>query len=299
MRIKIFLIVLAVLGCLFLSGFAYASDDSFVELSTTGVSDSKIDEDGNKTEVSQQISSIKGTLPLPLNDRNILLISPSYQHHKLKWTDFQATSGITEDDMPENLQSVELAMGLVHRISGKWSVMGRISGGVKSDFEDVSSRDIVFGGLLSATCNYGKGKNLGIGLAYSDSFGSPTVFPILMVKWATSGNLYFNGTLPVQFTGGYRVNDKLSFGIKAEVNGHQYRLTEKLPWNDSVLNYSQILAGPFVQYKFTQKARLTLKFGAVTGQKMEFKDKDDTDKVLAEKDFEDSTFATITFDIPF
>ncbi len=299
MRAKIFLFVLVVLSYLFLSGFACASDESFFDLSTTGISASKIDEGGNKTEVSQQISSIKGTLPLPLNDRNILLISPSYQHHKLKWTDFQAASGITEEDMPENLQSAELAIGLVHKISGEWSIVGRISGGVKSDFEDVGSRDIVFGGLMSATYNYGKGKNIGVGLAYSDSFGSPTVFPILMVKWATVGNLYFNGTLPVQFTGGYRINDKLSVGINAEVNGHQYRLTEKLPWNDSVLNYSQILAGPFVQYKFTKTARLTLKCGAVTGQKMEFKDKDDTDKVLAEKDFEDTTFATITFDIPF
>ena len=299
MKTESALVILSMLIILLLSCNAMAAQQSLIDISTTYISSSKVNEAGSDVEVSQQITSIKGTLPLRLNAKNIVMISPSYQHHKLKWKNFPGTSGISESDLPDTLHSAELALGLVHILSGKWSAMGRISGSVKSDFEDIDSRDTVYGGLLSLTRNFDKKNNIGLGVTYSDSFGSPIVFPLLMFKWAPTEQLFFHGTLPVLLTGGYKHSDKLSLGFNLEVKGNQYRLTEKMPWNESVLNYSEILMGPFIDFAIGEKVRIMLKCGVVTGQNMEFKDKYDTDKILAEKDLEDSTFATVSAYIPF
>ena len=299
MKTEFALVIIAMIIVPLFTAKAMAAQQSLIDISTTYISSSKADEAGNETKVSQQITTIKGTMPMRLNGKNILMISPTYQHHELKWKNFQTISGITESDLPDILHSAELAVGLVHRLSPKWSVMGRISGGVKSDYDDIDSRDVIYGGLVSLTRNFDRKNNIGLGVTYSDSFGSPFFFPLLMFKWAPTDNLFFHGTLPVQLTGGYKHSDKFSLGFNVEVKGNQYRLTEKMPWNESVLNYSEILMGPFVDFAVTEKVRLMLRCGIVTGQKMEFKDKYDTEKILAEKDLEDSTFATISVYVPF
>lgn len=295
----IFLLAVALVFQFFTAETLFAAQKNWLDISTTAISSSKFEDAAGNTELSQQITRINGTLPLPINAKNIVIFNATYQHHDLSWKNFQAQAGITEGDLPDNLQTAELALGLMHKISDSWSILGRIAGGIKSDFEDIDSRDMAYSSLLSVTRHYGKEKSLGIGLSYSDSFGSPSVFPVLQFKWASDNKWKFYGTLPLQAIVEYRINQRISTGLNAEVKGNQYRLTEKAPWNEAVLNYTEILVGPVVDFSLSKKAHIVLKGGIVTGQKIEFKDKDDTDKVLVEKELENSTFATIAFYVPF
>lgn len=281
-------------------GFSTAiARPSLVGVSTTSVSSAKIDDSGNTTEIKQVITIIEGTIPVPVGTKNVLMISPTYQHHKLTYNNFQSENGLLESDMPDELHTAQLAVGLVHRLSGGWTITGRVSGGIKSDFEDISSEDSIYGGLLSFTKNFDKKNNIGLGLAYNDSFGAPQIIPLLMFKWTPSDKVFVEGSLPVNLTAGYKPTEKLTAGIGINVKGDQYRLSKIGTWEKGILNVTRIQAGPFIDYRFLPKTGIKLSGGVVTGQKLEFKDRYDSEKILSEKDLEDSSFISLSLYVPF
>lgn len=69
--------------------------DSRLEISTASISPSKFKDSTEDTELSQNITKITATLPLPLNAKNTLFIGANYQHHYLSWDKFETQGGIT------------------------------------------------------------------------------------------------------------------------------------------------------------------------------------------------------------
>lgn len=303
MKIKWIMTVAAVMiyFCvdLYLPEDVYSAQENFLDVSVTEIGTSETEAEGRDTEIEQRIARIRGTLPLPLINGDILILQAGWQVHDLDISKFTPVGSVTQGDLPDRLYAGDIGVGLMHKFSGSWSGLARIAPGIRSDMEDIDEKDIYWSGHISFLYSLAGDGHIGLGAGFSDDFGSPQAFPMLHLKLRPTDRWEIDGVLPVNFTAACKLNHRMKAGLDFQVVGNQYRLTEDAPWDGSVLNYKQMLAGPFIDFELHPRARVVLKGGVVFNHTIEFRDSDDTDDVISETDFEDTTFMNINFYVPF
>ena len=288
-RLLLFLILLIPLR-------SFAAQNNLFYLSVIGIDETGFEDSDIK--MKQMSFDAKGKLPIKRLESGVLLFAPSFS---MIWLDFTNTesAGISDKDFPDTLFSGELALIYNHRYTDGWSATIRLAPGIKSDLEDIGEKDISKRAMGMVNKKFSNRASIGLGLAYADSFGSPQFFPLLKFNWVPFDTWIVSGVLPVNLTVEKQFSDNVKSGLSVEMVGGQYRMTEEAPWNDAVLNYRKALIGPFVALKVSQKTWLEVSAGITASQKFEFKDKDDTDRIIAERTPKNAAFIKAAYYFPF
>ncbi|GAA5031550.1 hypothetical protein GCM10011506_20510 [Marivirga lumbricoides] len=104
----------------------------------------------------------------------------------------------TEDLVLDEITNVSLNIYHLRPLNEKWSMMASLGAGIfssESNFSQISS-STVLGNVAALFIHHLKPNlDLGIGLAFNNSFGYPMAFPALYLKWAKEGKYSLNVSL--------------------------------------------------------------------------------------------------------
>jgi hypothetical protein len=303
--IRVLSAVFAVVFLLALSaGSALAKKDTFIDVGGTYVGNTESDESGVDTEIQRTIFWIGGKYPIQVGEKNYLTLGIKYKGQFIDYDDFipfpipQLGATIYESDLPDELHALDFSAGYLATWTDKWSTYFSLEPGIHSDWEDIDGDDWVITGTVLAMYKFGEKDVFGFGVAHSDAFGEAMPFPLLKLFWYPTEKFYVETLLPIDLDAGYRFNNELSAGLEGKLLGYQYRLSEDRPWDDSVLRYREVQAGPYINFHFSERANLRLSAGVVTAQKFEIRDDDNDDKYI-DGDYKDSWYGTLNFFMTF
>ena len=197
----------------------------------------------------------------------------------------------TEDDLPNNLHVIDIIIGANVEWDEEWGTVLLLYPGIHSDMDDISGSDIYFSGAAMGLYRFSEDFLLSAGIYYDDSFGYPQLLPMVGLQWQISEPLTLDALLPQYLVFAYRADPILAIGLKFNVVGDQYRLSEWKPWKNTLINYTQIMAGPFVDVTLVDNLVLRLEGGYAFNREFEFRD-DDTNQKLWDGDIKDSGYAS-------
>ncbi len=246
------------------------------------------DEDG---EIGMESVRIQGMIPVIDSASTALFGGLSYHGLFLDYRGLvpDLGEGFTEKDLARDLYVVDLVVGGNHDWDENWSTLLLLYPGIHSDLEDVDGKDFYFSGAALASYRLSDSLSLSAGIYYDDSFGHPQLLPLLGAQWRISGSLSLEAFFPQFFVFTWQVVPRLAVGLKGSVEGNQYRLQEGSPWENTVVEYTEILSGPFVDLELGWDLFLRLQGGWVFSRQFEFRD-DDTDDKLFDGDIKDSGY---------
>ncbi len=250
------------------------------------------DEDG---EVRMHSVRVFATAPLALSESLFLSLRGAYQGLFVGYEDlvFSYPDGkggvFTEEDLPDKLQAVDAALGVGAALSDDLTLYAEFQPGVHSDFEDVTSKDVYYQGGLMVSWKFSEELSGLIGVYYGDDFGEPEIFPLIGAQWQIDDDWALDLFLPEYGVFSYRAADWLSIGLRGRLEGHQFRLSENIPWENTVACYEQILVGPFLDLHFSKRVSLRLEGGIATARTFEFRD-DDSSAKLYDGDLENGAY---------
>ena len=246
------------------------------------------DEDG---EI--EMTAVKGVamIPVSISESFVLLPGLAYSglyldYKDLTFSESTPDGAFTEKDLPHNLHVIDLVLGGAVQWDEEWGTFIIFYPGVHSDMDDISGDDIYFSGAALMSYTFSDSFLLSAGLYYDDSFGIPQLLPMLGALWQICDGLTLDAALPQFLVFSYGVIPELALGLKFNVEGNQYRLSEGKPWKNTIVKYTQILTGPFVDLYLSDHLVLRIDGGLATGREFEFRD-DDTSHKLFDGDVKD------------
>jgi hypothetical protein len=249
-------------------------------------------------EIGMDAVRAEALLPIGLSDSAFLLTGLVYNglylnYRGLDFSEPTPDGDFTEKDLPKNLHVVDVVLGGGVSWDERWGTVLVLYPGLHSDFDDVSGKDIYFSGAVLATYQVSEDLTLSAGAYYDDSFGYPQLLPMLGAQWRIGETLTLEALLPQFLILAWQFDPAISAGLKCSVEGSQYRLREGHPWKNTVVEYSQILAGPFVDVNLAGDLFLRLEGGFVFSREFEFRDDDSNDR-LFDGDIEDTGYAGLS-----
>ena len=249
------------------------------------------DEDG---EIGMNV--VKGGVMIPVALSESFVLLPGLTHSglyldykDLTFSDPTPDGTFTEKDLPHNLHAIDLVLGGAVQWDEEWGTFIVLYPGIHSDMDDISGDDFYFSGAALISYTFSDTFLLSAGLYYDDSFGLPQLLPMLGVQWRISDSLTLDAALPQFLVFAYRVIPELAIGLKYNVEGNQYRLSEGKPWKNTIVKYTQILTGPFVDLYLSDHLVLRIDGGLVIAREFEFRD-DDTSRKLFDGDIKDAVY---------
>lgn len=249
-------------------------------------------EDG---EIGMDMVRAQAVIPIIRNDSTALFGGLAYSGLFLDYRGlvFAPGEGFSQKDLAKDLHVLDCILGGSINWDESWGTLLLLYPGIHSDFQDLDGKDIYFSGALLATYRVSDALSLSAGAYYDDSFGYPLLLPMLGAQWRLSDSLSLEAFIPQYLVLAWQLDPRLTVGLKGSVEGNQYRLREDSPWENTVVEYNQILAGPFVDLKLVDELFLRLEGGFVFSREFEFRDDDSNDK-LFDGDIEDTGYAGVS-----
>ncbi len=246
-------------------------------------------------EIGMEMVGAAGNIPFSLNDSTILIGGLAYSGLFLDYRGlvFDPGEGFSKKDLAKDLHVLDLILGANVDWDDNWSTLLLLYPGIHSDFQDLNGKDIYFSGAALAGYQVSESLSLSAGIYYDDSFGHPQLLPLLGVQWRINESLSLEAFIPQFLVFTWQLDSWLAVGLKGSVEGNQYRLKEGTPWEHTVVENSQILAGPFVDLQLAGELFLRLQGGFVFGRTFEFRD-DDSNAKLFDGDIEDTGYAGLS-----
>lgn len=269
--------------------------DKLVDLNYFYIPDTDFkDEEGKMSLNSAQVFAM---LPVSLSEETFLTFGLDYQGLFADYKDMPSWEfeGVTYtmDDFPDDFHAIDLIIGLVVRWTDEFSTYAEFRPGVHSNMEDVTEDDVCYQGGFLLSYVFSDSLTPSLGAFYDDSFGEPELYPAGGVQWQISDALSLDTILPDYLVFAYQADSWLKLGLRGRLSGHQFRLTKKKPWDNTVLKYEQILLGPFVDFILGKHLVLKLEGGMATARSFEFRDDDSSEK-LYDGDVEDGGYVSIS-----
>ncbi len=268
-------------------------DDKIAFLRYSYVPASDLDEEDGEIEMNRVAGM--AMFPFAVSDQIVVFPGLAYSGLFLDYPDvsfsYPTPDGpFTEKDLPRDLHVIDIILGGNVQWDDNLGTALILYPGIHSDLEDVEGDDVYFSGAALLSYRFSEDLLLSGGFYYDDSFGYPQLLPMLGIQWRMGEDLTLDGLLPQYLVFAYRANTRLAVGLKYIISGDQYRLSENKPWKDTIVKYSQMLAGPFVDITLADHLVLRLEGGFAFNREFEFQD-DDTSAKLFDGDIEDSGYA--------
>ena len=222
--------------------------------------------DASAPDLEIEVSTIRAGVKVPFvtkGGRTVVLPGVAYSLTRA------ALSNTPADD-PDAFHELSVELAILHRISKRWSVVGRIAPGLATTFDDVDSDHVRFQtSILAIRGHYG------FGLSASYIFGQLLPIPLVQFDWQATPAIRVRGILPSHIRAGYTFANRVEVGVVAQVNGNRYSITDaNQPIADSV-KYSVGDAAAFVRVRLHSMIWLSGSGGATLFRKFDVRDSDD------------------------
>lgn len=275
--------------------WAWESDRIF-DLNGFFIPETKFEKEDGKMDISSVEAS--SLMPFRASESIIGLVGFAYQGLFVQYDDldfaYVGPDGkvFTEKDLPDNLHAVDLRLGCVVALDEEFSLIAEFNPGIHSDMEDISSKDVYYQEVILVSYVFSESLTGMLGVGYMDTFGEPEFLPFAGVQWQISEDFILDTLLPVYFVAAYQPETWIKMvGLRGRMSGHQFRLQEDEPWEDTVLKYRQLLVGPFVDIALGGNWVLRLEGGVAAAREFEFRDDDSTNK-LYDGDLDDAGYVS-------
>lgn len=242
-----------------------AQDIKLLELTYNHYPGAKVKETPNGAEVTYKEFGISMKLPIVVNDqKTILLNALGYSFVNPEATNLV---GAARED---RLHFISYSLSLIQVLSEKVKVIVTAKPAISSDLEEsISTDDFLFLGSAMINKRVSKSFSWGLGLAYTTRFGKPLALPIVEIRHK-KGNFKFVARIPSKIEALWSTKSgKVSYGVKAAVNGSQFNLSSSRNNPAGNIRFSRINLGPMVNYQLKGPVFFTAFSGISVNRKYE------------------------------
>ncbi|MGS2740977.1 DUF6268 family outer membrane beta-barrel protein [Sinomicrobium sp. M5D2P17] len=170
------------------------------------------DGDGNVQQLQ-----MKSMFPIYQGERSVLAAGIAYLQQNVHSDTLE---------LPEHLYALGIPLVWRYRLNTgtDLQVMGNIS--VNSEFNGISSEDIVYALAGTVLKKYSERLTLGYGIGYVRQFFGNQVVPVLHMDYEPNARWKIYGRFPIQAVAEFTPHDKNSFGLEWILNAISFRLDE-------------------------------------------------------------------------
>lgn len=241
----------------------------------------------------------QGALPIPLRGKTFLVVGIYYQGLFVDYQNIAFTyvtpegKVLTDKYLPRHLQAIDLVTGINLDWGKGWRTYIEFRPGIHSDRSEITSDDIYYQGGVLASHVFTNIFTLIAGAYHTNIFGQPEILPAVGVQWRIGEKFTLDTILPKYLVFTWNLTDRFALGLKGWVTGNQFHLSDFTPWEDTVLEYSQILVGPFIEVTPMKPLVFRVEGGIATYQKFRFSDGDSSSK-YSDGDLGDSAYFAVS-----
>lgn len=180
-----------------------------------------------------------------------------------------ALVSLNNNNFTENLvldEIMNLSLNIYHMrpLTEKWSMMASLGAGIFSSESNLSkiSSNNVLGNVATLFVNHLRPNlDVGIGLAFNNSFGYPMAFPALYLKWAKEGEYSVNVSLlqGLDISAKYELNNFINLNYIIGVDGQAAFFEED--GQDKMFTHQYIITGFQPEIKLGKKLTIPLTAG--------------------------------------
>ena len=173
----------------------------------------------------------------------------------------------TEDLVLDEITNVSLNIYHLRPLNEKWSMMASLGAGIFSSESNLSqlSSNTVLGNVAALFIHHLKPNlDLGVGLAFNNSFGYPMAFPALYFKWAKEGEYRLNVSLlqGLDVSATYELNKLININYIIGVDGQAAFFEEDN--QDKMFTHQYIVTGFQPEIKLGKNVTIPLTAGINT-----------------------------------
>ncbi len=155
---------------------------------------------GLRFDLSNKVDTLKGSY-----SKWTATLSGSY-------TDLQNTN-YEQQVFPSRLVTADFGIQHLHSLNRSWSILYALSAGVYSDMEKVNEKDVFLNGGVAFIKRYNPNFTFGFGAFLNNAYGTPMVWPVLIVQWKTGDKFKLDVSLP-DGDGGSGFVNKISYAYQ-------------------------------------------------------------------------------------
>ncbi len=236
----------------------------------SGVSGGESGRTGTR-EVGTLVSLTKGRVLIPISSEFILLTGPEWSLFE-----FDGASG----PIPERLHRVVWQVGGIYRPGGETTYFLLFYPGLYSDLQDISSDDLSFTGLISASTRLSSSFDLQYGLRFSYA-GEYPLIPVAGFRWRASDQWTVNMTAPLAEIL-WNPTDKWQLSLGFGLDGSTFRMSkdygsemDRKDLSNIWLNYREIRTFLALERALVSGFTLRLEAGWYLNRKFTFDDRID------------------------
>ncbi|WP_138485098.1 DUF6268 family outer membrane beta-barrel protein [Dyadobacter bucti] len=230
---------------------------------------------GNQHQASFQEFGAYVFYPRKLkNDQTIIMNGIQYGFVQATSYNKKLSSQNTQD-----FHKIAYTFILIHKFNEQWTLSGRLSPTLASDFKDnLSGHDFILQGSIIASKRFNERVIAGAGLVYTTRLGKPMFLPGLQYQYKKCKH-NLNVFIPAFFNYTYQVDskEKLKVGFRIGLNGANFNASVNnysKPAELDRLNYARANIGPVISYQLTRMIQIEA-FGGISTMRMyQFEDTD-------------------------
>lgn len=221
-----------------------------------------------------------------VGDVSISALTTTLQHRFQLYPRLAFTVGVTWEAvwfgagdasgyLPNRVQGVAGIAGVEYKFWPDWLVAAQFTGGLYSDFEDITGEDFSFSVLSYVGYRASDTLTFALGALVTPNFQLP-VLPVVGVRWAFAPNWTLNAFMPKPALE-YRPGKGWKIYAFGQLAGGTYRVAEdfgdragRRELNNKWLSYLDIRAGGGVSYEFVRGVSLRAEAGSSLYRELEF-----------------------------
>jgi hypothetical protein len=179
----------------------------------------------------------------------------------------------------KRVYSISPTFGYSTMLSATFNLTALLTPTINSDYENVKSSDIKFGGIVRGSLKVNDNLTWKAVLGYRRQFYGPQYLVTIGMDWKASKNWRIFGDVPKDLTINYALNQKTNTGFNLSVQNSTYRLNNQ----DRYFEYNTVNPGLFVERYVSSKWAIRATAAYTLIRNMEIYNK--TDKAKAFVDF--------------
>lgn len=261
---KPLILTLALVNCSILS---QAQDLKLLEITSNYYPGAKVKDSPGAAEATYKEFGIGLKLPVVVKkQKTILLNAFNYSYVNPEFTNSLGSG------REGKLHFVSYSLSLIQILNEKLKLIVSAMPAISSDLEvSISSDDFLFLGSAFLSKRVSDNFSWGLGLAYTTRFGEPLVLPMVEIKHENE-RFKFAARIPSKIEALWSSKSgKVSYGVKAAVNGSQFNLTSDSSNPVGNIRFSRINLGPVVNYQIKGPVYFTAFTGISMNRKYEIK----------------------------
>ncbi|WP_158829599.1 DUF6268 family outer membrane beta-barrel protein [Mucilaginibacter lacusdianchii] len=143
----------------------------------------------------------------------------------------------------KRVYSISPTFGYSTMVSPTFNLTALLTPTINSDYENVKSSDIKFGGIVRGSWKANDNLTWRAVLGYRQQFYGPQYLATVGMDWKASERLRIFGDVPKDLTINYALNPKMNTGFNLSVQNSTYRLNNQ----DRYFEYNTVNPGLFVE----------------------------------------------------